>query len=58
MRTARKVWRVLSIINLREGLWKIYYESGDLKESGSYVDDKRTGACGEHFFRMVCFAVR
>jgi len=34
---------------LREGVWKVYYESGDVKESGSYVSDKRSGLWRTYF---------
>jgi antitoxin component YwqK of YwqJK toxin-antitoxin module len=29
--------------NQRTGLWELYYDSGELKESGTYADGQRTG---------------
>jgi antitoxin component YwqK of YwqJK toxin-antitoxin module len=35
--------------NQRTGQWELYYDSGELKESGSYIDGQRDGLWKSHY---------
>jgi antitoxin component YwqK of YwqJK toxin-antitoxin module len=36
-------WDTVKLISLKSGLWKFFWENGNLKETGEYYNDERKG---------------